>query len=180
MKDHSFFKPILIFFAVCMMLQFFTGAVLYAVKIGFHPASTLEYYIGSEKMREKFPDRPDRFMQPRTLEGMMKAAVGHSMGYALIFFILAHLLRSLARQNNRIERADMVSLVFFIFALCDIFSGFLVRYGPEWTAWIRIASFLGFELSGVVVIFAVLSEAAGPVRPGFMLSFLMRERESGM
>lgn len=149
MPDHNAFRPVVLVFSVLAFFQFATGAVLYGLKIGFHPASTYEYYRGSETMRAHFPERPDRFVEPRTFSGLAKSAVGHSIGYALICFLITHLLRSLTAGTSAFRRADRLSVFFFLAAFLDILAGFVVLYGPPFTAWIRTGCFVLFETAGM-------------------------------
>ncbi len=151
MSDHRVFRPVILIFCFFTFLQFGTGAILYAWKIGFHPASTLEYYRGSETMRAIYPDRPDRFIQPRTFSGLVKSAVGHSIAYGLVCFFITHLLRSLASGTKHARLADRVSGFFFLAAFLDLTGGFLVLYGPAIAAWFRTGVFLLFEGMGVAV-----------------------------
>ncbi len=143
-------------FCFLQLLQFVSGAWLYALKIGFVASDTLEYYVGSEEMIKIYPDRPDRFMPQKTLGGMLKMSVGHTLAFGLLCFMLTHLLRSLAKNSGRMRMADNLSFLFFGFALLDVFSGYAVRYGPVWTAAVRSSVFIGFELSGLSVIGALM------------------------
>ncbi len=148
--DHARFKPAILVFALFVLLQFGTGVLLYVNKIGLHPADTLEYYVGSEAMLKVYPGRPDRFKQPRTFMGLAKFAMAHFAAFGIICFILAHLLRSLGKAVDKLPLADGISLALFALALLDVLSGFLVRYGPPWTAHARIGVFALFTLLGVL------------------------------
>lgn len=149
MPDHKAFRPVLLCFCLFTFLQFGTGAIMYGWKIGFHPASTLEYYRGSEAMRSMYPDRPDRFMQPRTFSGLMKSAVGHSLAYGLMCFLITHLLRSLASGTTHSRLADRISVFFYIAAFLDLTAGFVVLYGPAFAVWFRTGAFVVFETVGL-------------------------------
>lgn len=162
MPDHRAFRPVILIFSFFVFLQLGTGALLYAWKIGFHPASTFEYYRGSEAMKSVYPDRPDRFIQPRTFSGLVKSAVGHSIAYGLMCFLLTHLLRSLAFQTPGARWTDALSFLFFLTAFFDLIGGFFVLYGPPFTAWIRTAFFLAFECTGLWITIRLLTFLRDP------------------
>ncbi|MBI3394467.1 MAG: hypothetical protein HY042_01390 [Spirochaetia bacterium] len=167
MTDHAYFRPVILVFSLFALLQFATGAVLYTAKIGFHPGQTIEYYKGSEAARRLYPEQDDHFMQARTFAGMAKAAVGHSMAYALICFLITHLLRSLTARTPALHRADKLALAFYAFAFLDLFAGFFVRFGPlaPWTAVARSVVFVGFEVSGILSVLWLASIAIGSRKP---------------
>ena len=149
LPEHKIFKPLTLFFCLFVFLQFLSGVFLYGVKIGFHPADTLEFYVGSEEMLKVYPGRADRFKRGRSLPGMVKFALGHIAAFALICFILTHLLRSLrALQPTSLYRIDRFADALFLLALLDILAGFLVVYGPPWTVYVRLFVFLVFVVLG--------------------------------
>ena len=146
------------FFAVFVLFQFTTGAILYAVKIGPYPADALEFYAGSEAMRVRYPDRPDRFHRPRSLEGLLKFSVGHIAAFALIAFLCGHLLRSLTPRKRR-RAMEWLSLVLFATAVLDVAACFLVAFGPAWTRFLRLGAFLAFEACGLAAGSVLLARA---------------------
>ncbi len=132
-EPHRFFRPIVFLFFAYVLLQLFSGGLIYFWKIGFDPARTIEYYFGSVRMLEIFPGATDRFLQPRTFGGMVKITLGHFLGYGVLVFFLTHLARSLAgRPSPGLERA---CTAFFIVALIEILAGLLLLAIPaDWTA----------------------------------------------
>lgn len=145
-------------FAVFVLLQFGTGAVLYVVKIGIHPAQALEYYAGSEAMRVIYPERPDRFGRPRSMEGLVKFSVGHIAAFALIAFLCGHLLRSLTPRAHR-RPIEWLAVSLFATATLDVAACFLVAFGPPWTRFVRPGAFLAFEACGTAAGLLLLSRA---------------------
>ncbi len=141
--DHRYFRPLLMFFMIFVVLQLGTGFALYAWKIGLHPASTLEYYLGSERMLETYPDRPDRFLQARTFEGLLKIAVGHLAAYGLTVFLLTHLVRSLSGRPA--AWLEYLCAAYYVTAGLEIFSGFVVWSIPYAGPLFRTLIFLLFE-----------------------------------
>ena len=164
MNDHALFRPVLKTFAVFLLLQFFSGALLFYLKIGFHPASALEFYVGSEIMRKTYPERPDRFKRSRTFQGLVKSSLGHVLAYGVIAFILAHFLRSLGARADHQGAPSLYNFwgeLLFLFALLDILSGFAVRYGPSWLVFARIFVFTCFTLLGIAGALALFRLSAG-------------------
>ena len=156
---HRFFRPVLAFFIVFVALQISSGFVLYVWKIGLDPALTLEYYAGSEVMLEYYPERPDRFMQPRSFAGLTKIAVGQLLAYGTIAFILTHLVRSLAGKPSR--RLEAACTALYALALLEIVSGYLVVYAPLVGPPLRTLIFVLFEaaMAGFLVILIALARA---------------------
>src|SRR6185436_7586427 len=103
---HRFFRPVVLVFSFFTLLQLGSGALLYGMKIGFHPAQTIEFYKGSEAAVALYPSHPDRFVSARTFTGMAKGAVGHCAAYGLLCFAIMHLLRSLTARTLWMARAD--------------------------------------------------------------------------
>jgi hypothetical protein len=143
-SDHSFFRPAVIVFSLFTLAQLITGSVLYVEKIGIHPAGSLEFYGGSERMLEKWPDRPDRFRNPATFEGLTKTAVSHSLAYGLFAFLLLHLLRSLIPVSADRGAVDILGIVIYATGALDILIAFAIAYGPDFMAYLRTPIFAGF------------------------------------
>lgn len=164
LQDHSFFKPAVVVFSLFTLAQLATGSVLYIEKIGLHPAGALEFYAGSEKMLEVYPDRPDGFRNPATLHGLLKVAVSHSLAYGLFAFLLVHLLRSILPDGYRRKPADWLGVLVYSTAFLDILSGFLVTYGPAYFSYIRTPLFAAFVGSTALccVWLMVLAFTGGP------------------
>ena len=95
-------------------------------------------------MLEVYPERPDRFRNPATFYGLLKTAVSHSLAYGLFAFLLLHLLRSLLPDGPRRKPAEWLGIMVYSTAFLDIFSGFLVTYGPVELAYIRTPIFSAF------------------------------------
>lgn len=147
---HKFFRPVLLLFLIFTGLQLFTGALLYLWKMGFGPAQTIEYYFGSERMLELFPGKPDRFLQARTFTGLVKVTLGHFLAYGVLVFFLTHLARSLAGNPSR--RLEILCDVFFIVALLEIMSGFMMILTPQsWVA--TMPALTAFLRSAIFILF---------------------------
>ena len=144
LQDHAFFRPAVLVFSIFTLAQLITGGILYVEKIGLHPAGALEYYQGSERMLESYPERPDRFRNPATFDGLLKIAVSHSLAYGFFAFLLLHLLRSLLPDGPRRKPAEILGIMVYSTALLDILSGFFIAYGPEELTYARTPIFAAF------------------------------------
>lgn len=163
---HRFFRPILILFTGFLLLQLFSGLLIYLWKIGLDPARGIEYYFGSERMLALYPDRADRFIQGRSLDGLLKVMLGHFLAYGIMVFFLTHLARSLAgTPSRRLERA---CAIFFGVALFEICSGLLIVALPFEALIARVpALVMGLRALSLVTFF------------GFTIYFVARIISSG-
>ncbi|MEQ9364723.1 MAG: hypothetical protein RIF32_10785 [Leptospirales bacterium] len=153
---HSFFRPSILLVLTCRALQLLTGALLYLWKLGFHPARTIEYYFGSERMLELFPGSVDRFIQARSLTGMIKVTLGHLLAYGVLVFFLTHLARSIAAVPSR--RMEWFCNAFFLAAMLEIVVGLALLLTPD--TWIAGAPTL-FAYGRAAVFVAFYSICAG-------------------
>lgn len=144
-SDHAALRPALLFFLLLIALEFASGALLYYWKIGFASANVFEYYHGSEAALQRYPDRPDRFLEPRTMSGLLKIALGHLLAYGAAVLALTHFARSL--RGSMASWLDVLSGVFFFAALLEIASGFLVRFA-DFPPWFRTGAFISFQALG--------------------------------
>ncbi|MBL8019394.1 MAG: hypothetical protein JNM27_06995 [Leptospirales bacterium] len=142
---HANFKPAILLFGLFVILQFTSGVTMYSLRAGISYADTLEYYFGSEEAGRRFPGREDRFIEPKTLAGIAKSQTPHSIAFGLIFFILAHLVRSLD-VNRRITRFATAS--FLVFAVADFLLPFLVLTGLDIFLWIRFPVMVFYSVAG--------------------------------
>ena len=174
-SPHRFFRPLLLAFLICVVLQSLTGALLYHWKIGLLPHETFEYYFGSERMLEFYPEARDRFLQPRTFSGLSKLVLGHGLAYGLMVFLLTHLARSLAANQGEavLRRASRASFLFFVLAAWELFSGFLLllvpnallEAAPAFWASLRISAFLAFSGATLAFVYALFRLCQPPVLP---------------
>jgi hypothetical protein len=165
-SDHVALRPALLFFLLLVALEFGSGALLYYWKIGFSAANVFEYYHGSEATLARYPERPDRFLEPRTLLGLTKIALGHLLAYGAATLALAHFARSLSGRPPR--WLDWLSVVFFFAALLESGSSFPMRFA-DWPPWFRTGAFMMFQALGwffiALVARLILRPAAHAVTP---------------
>jgi hypothetical protein len=119
-----------------------TNALLYFSKMSLTYGSVVEYYLGSE----------ERFLEPRTYQGMLEVAHFHLFAMGMLLLVLTHLMLFVPLAAR--TKAWLIALPFAA-ALLDEGSGWLVRFVHPVFAWAKIAGFL--LLQGSLAALVVLS-----------------------
>jgi len=134
-------RRIFLCFLVYILLHWVSSFWLYFAKLGFGYQSVVEYYLGCE----------EKFMQPRSMLGMLEVSHFHFFSAGLLLLTITHLLLPLGKGAKR-------SLIYLCFgsALLDIISGWLVRFVHPTFAWLKITSFWCLQISLGWVIFILL------------------------
>ena len=101
--------------------------------------SVTEYYLGSE----------ERFLQPRSYQGMLEVSHFHLFAMGLLLLTLTHLMLFVPVSWNL--KAWLIVIPFFS-ALTDEGSGWLVRFVHPGFAYLKIAGFLALEISLAVLV----------------------------
>src|SRR5690349_24795179 len=73
---------IILMFVIYVALLWVTNALLYFGKMGLTAASVTDYYLGSE----------ERFLQPRSYQGMLEISHFHLFAMGLLLLTLTHLM----------------------------------------------------------------------------------------
>ncbi|MBM4267797.1 MAG: hypothetical protein FJ144_14500 [Deltaproteobacteria bacterium] len=127
-------QVIVVLFVVYVALLWVTNAVLYFQKMGLSPSSVVDYYLGSE----------ERFLQPRSFQGMVEISHFHLFAMGLLLMTLTHLMLFVPLSWN--VKAIFVIVPFFA-ALLDEGAGWLVRFVSPAFAIVKVAGFLLLEIS---------------------------------
>ena len=101
--------------------------------------SVTEYYLGSE----------ERFLQPRSYQGMLEVSHFHLFAMGLLLLTLTHLMLFVPIAPNL--KAWLIIIPFFS-ALIDEGGGWLVRFVHPGFAYLKIAGFLALEISLAVLV----------------------------
>jgi len=152
---HDFFRPVLRFFVFFTILQFASGAIIFAAKAGLTFSSILEYYRGSEFMLPVFPDATDRFIRAKTLVGLFETHLPHSLAMGLLVFIEGHLIRSLFKENLDNRPIDPFIFAFYVLAGCEIASPYVCSFGPPFLVYARLPILIAFTLCGLLASFLI-------------------------
>jgi len=130
-----------------------TNALMYFRNMTLDPASVVAYYRGDEA----------RFLEPRTYGSMLEVTHAHLPMMALVMLLLTHLAIFLPWSTGR--RAALI-VAAFGFALGGEAAGWLVRFGsPAWAP-LKVACFLGLEVTVAGLLLALALYLAAADRPG--------------
>jgi hypothetical protein len=126
---------------------------MYFRSMTLNPASVVAYYRGDEA----------RFLEPRTYGSMLEVTHAHLPMMALVMLLLTHLAIFLPWSQGR--RAALI-VTAFGFALGGEAAGWLVRFvGPAWAP-LKVACFLGLELTLAGLLVGLGLYLASADRPG--------------
>jgi len=129
-------KAIVACFLAYTAILWVTNIGLYFSKMSLYPSSVVDYFRGNE----------ERFLEPRSLIGLLEQLHFHSFAMGILLLTLTHLLLFVP-----------VSMRVKAFGICGAFasgilgelSGWAVRYLSPGFAYLKIASFVA--LQGVVL-----------------------------
>jgi hypothetical protein len=130
---------IIVLFVVYVAILWLTNALLYFNKLGLTYASVTEYYLGSE----------EKFLPPRSYQGMLEITHFHLFAMGVLLLTLTHLMLFVPL---RAELKPWFIVVPFSAALLDEGGGWLVRFVHPFFAYVKIAGFVGLEVSLAVLI----------------------------
>jgi hypothetical protein len=122
-------------FAVFLVLQAATAAVLFVLKMGPGVARVATFYRGDEAS----------FVPAKTLDGLLLVAVPHLVAIPLVLFAAIHVVawaRAISPQAARAATA-----ITFGAALAGVASGFLTRWAGSGFAWLKLVSFVTLEIA---------------------------------
>ncbi len=125
---------IIVIFVIYVIGLWLTNALLYFQKMDLSYVSVTEYYLGSE----------ERFLQPRSYQGMLEVTHFHLFAMGLLLLTLTHLMLFVPISPNL--KAWLIIIPFFS-ALIDEGSSWLVRFVHPGFAYLKIAGFLALEIS---------------------------------
>jgi hypothetical protein len=130
---------IIVFFVVYVAALWLTNALLYFQKMGLTYTSVTEYYLGSE----------EKFLQPRTYQGMLEISHFHLFAMGILLLTLTHLMLFVPLRT---DLKPWFIIVPFTAALLDEGGGWLVRFVHPLFAYVKIAGFVLLEGSLAVLI----------------------------
>ena len=132
---------IILMFVIYVALLWVTNALLYFGKMGLTYSSVTDYYLGSE----------ERFLQPRSYQGMLEISHFHLFAMGLLLLTLTHLMLFVPIRS---QLKPLFVVIPFGSALVDEGSGWLVRFVSPGFAYLKIAGFLALEASLAVLMVA--------------------------
>ena len=125
---------ILVFTLTYIAILWVTNLLLYVEKIGFTYNSVVSYYLGSE----------EEFKNPVSYMGLLEVSHFHLFTFAFVLLLLTHLMTFL--NISGYLKAFLIFLS-FIAGIGNICAGWLIRYVSPGFAYLKIGSFLVFQIS---------------------------------
>jgi hypothetical protein len=122
-------QTIVVLYVVYVAGLWVTNALLYFSKMSLRYGSVVGYYLGD----------PDRFLEPRTYQGMLEVSHFHFFAMGMLLLVLTHLMLFVPVRNG--VKAWLIALPFLAAGL-DEGSGWLVRFVHPGFALLKIAGFL--------------------------------------
>lgn len=134
-------KVIVWCFLVYTLILWVTNAGMYFARMSLTPSSVLDYYLGNE----------ERFMQPRSLAGLLEVLHFHSFAMGMLLLTLTHLLLFVP-LSMRIKAWGIATA--FVAGMGDELSGWGVRFVHPLFAYTKIGFFLLLE--GVILFLMIM------------------------
>lgn len=132
------------------LILWVTNAGLYFARMSLTPSSVLDYFLGNE----------ERFLQPRTVQGMLETLHFHAFAMGMLLMTLTHL--TLFVPISMRSKAWGIAIAFGS-GIASELSGWGVRFVSPWFAYLKIGSFLLLQATVlylmVIVAWALLTEA---------------------
>lgn len=153
-RRNSLLRLIIVCFLIYATALWITNALLYFNKMGLTSQSVVDYYLGSE----------ERYLQPRTYQGLLEITHFHMFAMGIFILTLAHLLLFVPLCPR--TKLWLICLS-FLGGIADEGAGWLVRYAHPGFAYLKIAGFLLLQAMLAVLTIAVFVAAIGGFRNAY-------------
>lgn len=139
-NNNRLLKIILIFSLIYIAVLWVTNILLYVEKIGFTYASVIEYYLGAE----------EEFKNPVSYRGLLEVTHFHLFVFGMALLLMNHLT-----VFTGLSQSIKLSLIIisFLSGLGDMGAGWLIRFVSPSFAYLKIVSFIVFQISFFLLIF---------------------------
>ena len=124
------------------LILWVSNAGLYFSKMGLTPSSVVDYYLGNE----------ERYMQPRSLLGLLEVLHFHSFAMGILLLTLTHLLLFVP-ISMRVKAFGIATA--FLSGIGDELAGWGVRFLHPAFAFAKIFFFLALETSILILMVLV-------------------------
>jgi hypothetical protein len=126
---NSLLKAIVWCFLAYTLLLWASNFGMYFAKMTLSPASVVDYYLGND----------EKFLQPRTLQGMLEVLHFHSFAMGILLLTLTHLLLFVP-LSMRVKAWGICTA--FLAGIGDELSGWAVRFVHPGFAPVKVAMFV--------------------------------------
>lgn len=151
MAGHSAYRgsrSILAFFYLYFLLHWASGILMFRVKLGFSYQGIRDYFLGN----------PERFMNPRSFDGLLEVAHFHLFAMGLFFVVFTHLLL-FSPLADRFKTGLIWMLGLSL--LADILSPWLIRYVAAPFIWLKLASFWVLQSVSLLLLLSLIRGLCG-------------------
>lgn len=156
-------KVIVACFLAYTFILWVTNAGLYFSRMSIMPSSVMDYYLGNE----------DRFLQPRSLIGMLEVLHFHSFAMGILLLTLTHLLLFVP-ISARVKAFGIAAS--FAAGIGDELAGWGVRFVHPLFAYAKVFFFLTLE--GTILCLMILVARALIVEAPSDYESLRRDRSA--
>ncbi len=132
-------QVIVILYAFYVGMLWVTNTALYFSKMSLAPSSVVAYYLGDA----------EKFTSPRTYQGLLEVSHFHLFAFGMLLLVMTHLMLFVPLSGR--AKAWLISVPFFA-GVVDEGASWLVRYGGEAFAIVKVAGFLLLQGSLAVLI----------------------------
>ena len=143
-------------YMVFMLLFIISSAMLYLTKMGFHPDSVVEYYLGEPRLEFGRPARP--------YKALVETSHMHLFAMGMLVMVLTHLLLFVPIKP---ATKGWLVLIAFGATLTEELSSWLVRFVSPAFAWLKIGSFIVMEATLLLLVVVLALYIAQPKRNGY-------------
>lgn len=141
-RANSLLRLIVLLTLVFLFFLWLTNLLLY-LKIGFSYQSIVDYYRGSE----------ESFREPKSYLGLLEESHFHFFSMAILLVTLNHLI--LFSKVKNIWKL-MIIVASYASAFGDIASGWLIRYGSPFFAYLKLGSVIVLQISFAALLVWIL------------------------
>lgn len=139
-NNNRLLQIILVFTLIYITILWVTNMLLYVEKIGFTYASVVKYYLGAE----------EEFKNPVSFRGLLEVTHFHLFAFAMALLLMNHLtVFTGLSQSMKL----FLIILSFLSGLGDIGAGWLIRYVSPSFAYIKIGSFIVFQVTFLLLVF---------------------------
>lgn len=132
-------QTILYFSLVYLAVLWVTGLLLYVDKLGFTHNAVAGYYLGSDQ----------EFTNPVSYRGMLEVTHFHFFAYGMALLLVNHLMAAVRLPGS--WKLFLIS-VSSVSGIANIGAGWLIRYVSPYFTYLKIGSFVTFQVSFLVLL----------------------------
>ncbi|MEK6692189.1 MAG: hypothetical protein AABY44_02035 [Nitrospirota bacterium] len=139
-NNNRLLKIILVFTLIYVAILWVTNLLLYIENIGFTYTSVVKYYLGAE----------EEFKNPVSFRGLLEVTHFHLFAFAMVLLLMNHL--TVFTGLSQLIKLSLI-IISFLSGLGDIGAGWLIRFVSPSFAYIKIGSFIVFQVTFLLLIF---------------------------